>query len=787
MVDGDEKLRINPDYPLAQLMRSVGDRARQWQKVLGGLLDGTLRIGSRAPVGETPPWVTLEVVHGGFATGSFAAGGPLQPHEREKQASLGHTADNTERTALNLHFLGDAGRHELETMLSDGGFRLQVPEEGALLIAAWLLRHEETDRAANLIETILRFFDRLRFYPVPHVRPLRVGESVAIQPAAASVKSLRRKRSQKSVERMNESIRVWAPLYDQAVALFLETVDGDIPTLRSSESGELLRSPNGQPIVAGGWPCRRYPEGWQARAQALLDGYRRERDQRRLCNKPEKPKENFARLRSYLEKCVSDPRSLSGRDVGMIRKIVAGFVTRRGAPGSDAHQRMRTAQTQIAARPTHTSIARILADRLDRHPPDEGVPDIEADLQPLSADEALIIGASAHEPIPASLRAKVLRCLEAPVATLVERGLVPSSEALARLVPVITANVRAAAITDPELRRVYAAVYMAFRQRRSLLLLDLESQVRLRELPWIEAVEPWVGSDDESRTAARRALIETTALALRSFPHTILPNTLIKELRTLASGAGVDLPLVNELAADIFMGSFSETFLRAAKTAAQRLTGSLYARYYGVPYDRVLLFDDVEKNRFGRTTSPEFAALCIELAQTDAAGTRSVARNGTIIEQAQIVTTQNLAVVFAKLDLASLLDKSDLACRTFEWVCHRQQLKFTDWQAQLQTMKNTAYAWRQMIFYLSLMDHAEVSSFLDWSADHLSKQQPEFRMRFEAVLSGLRAIARGDRFDPVGGHASGGRRFLGWSVGRHWLFPQPVEQSPQQADDNSRS
>jgi hypothetical protein len=434
---------------------------------------------------------------------------------------------------------------------------------------------------------------------------------------------------------------------------------------------------------------------------------------------------------------------------------------------------MRAVQARIAAQPTHTSIARILADRLDLYPADEGVPEIEAVLRPLSGDEASAIGASSPQPIPPSLRAKALRCLEAPLSDLVERELVSSSEAMARVLPALTANVRAAAIADPTLRRVYAALYLAFRRRRSLLLLDLESQVKLQELPWIAAVGPWVGSSDASRTAARSALLEAATLALRFFPHTILPNTLVKELRTLATSAGLALPLVDELAADIFMGAFSQTFLRAAKAAAQLLKGSLYERYYGLPYDRVLALDDVEKKQFGTPTSPGLAALCTELARAEMGASWAVARNGTIIEQSQILTTHNLAVLFGALELARSLDLRDLARRTFEWICRQQQFQIADWRAQLQNIKNSAYAWRQLLFYLSLVDRADVSSFLDWSANHLSKQRPESRARFDPVLAGLRAVAGGDCFDAEGLHrGSAGRRFLGWSVGRHWLLPQ---------------
>src|SRR4051812_43229825 len=112
MPDDEEKLPAGPGYPLGQLLKALSgageratERVKQWQQVIAGLLDGTLRVGSRVPVGDAPPWVTLEVVHGGFATGNLGAGGSLKPHEREKLASLARPATATERTALNLHFL----------------------------------------------------------------------------------------------------------------------------------------------------------------------------------------------------------------------------------------------------------------------------------------------------------------------------------------------------------------------------------------------------------------------------------------------------------------------------------------------------------------------------------------------------------------------------------------------------------------------------------------------------------------------------------------------------------
>lgn len=778
----DDGPRVNPGYPLAQLRKALSGageqapkRVEQWRRVLSGLFDGALRIGSRTPVQNTPPWVTLEVVHGGFATGNWAAAGPLQPHEIQKLDAAPRPSQLTDRAALNLYYLGDLGRPELAAMLANGHFRVAVPEEGALLIAAWLMERGEAERAAGLVETIAPFFDRLRFYPIPHPRPARAGTGVYVHTVGESIASLRAKRPQAAVERMNEAIEIWTSLYDRAVGLFLETVEGDMPALQTDSSGQLLRGPDGQPLVAGGWPCRRYPPDWAPRARRLLADYAQVRAHHTLCGKPEKAKENFARLRGYLAMCSDDPGSLTGRDVGMIRKILASYLARHGAPGSERRRATRVDQAAALARPMRHLLARVLADRLQGYPEDEGAAEAPSLLGPLTADEAMGIGAPAGAPLPPSVTALAMRCLEAPLDVLVERRIVPSSEAMAGVLPLLTARTRAAAIADPALGRVYEAVYRAFRRRRSLLLLDLESQVRLAELPWIAAIEPWVGSDGASRDAARATLVQSTALAIRAFPQTILPNKLVKELRALAAGAGVSVPLVDELAAYIFMGAFSETFLRAARTAGRLLGGSLYERYYGIPYGAILRLDDVTKGRSGVPTSPGFARLCEERAGTDRGGSWSVARNGAIIEQAEILTTHNLAALFGALDLAGSLRPQLplLARRCFAWICRRQQMRISDWRAELQMMKNTAYAWRQMMFYLSLLDQSEINAFLDWSAAHLEGQRDEFRRRFAPVTQGLVVVAGGDHFDPDGYHApSGGRRFLGWSVGRHWLLAE---------------
>jgi hypothetical protein len=103
---------------MGQLLRAIAsaaaaehprDRARveakisRWRAVLDGMADGTLTAGSRTPVSGTPAWVTLDVAHGGFASGRYLAETPLQPAE---QAVLGEPGDHlpgsTERERVNL-------------------------------------------------------------------------------------------------------------------------------------------------------------------------------------------------------------------------------------------------------------------------------------------------------------------------------------------------------------------------------------------------------------------------------------------------------------------------------------------------------------------------------------------------------------------------------------------------------------------------------------------------------------------------------------------------------------
>lgn len=151
------------------------------------------------------------------------------------------------------------------------------------------------------------------------------------------------------------------------------------------------------------------------------------------------------------------------------------------------------------------------------------------------------------------------------------------------------------------------------------------------------------------------------------------------------------------------MGAFSGSFLRAAQFAGDLLRNSVCERYCGLDYGRVLAINDLQKDRFGTATSAGFAALWKELAGESSERRWSVARNGAVFEQEQILTTHNLASLWKGLELGTILEPQllELANQCFAWVCQRQRIVIRFWQAKLQALKKSAYAWRQMVFFVS--------------------------------------------------------------------------------------
>jgi len=786
-VSYEHRFTASPAYPLGRLRHALDTavnsddpqvRARaqlkvaMWEAVIAGIASGGLEIGSRTPVADTPAWVTLEVAHGGFATGRYLTESPLRDDELDLVRSLPTGAPGTtDRERLNLWYLGDEGQAMLLRALRSEQYRVDLPEESALLVVAWLLDRGHVEEALDLVAELRPLMHRLRFTPRPVANAAPSGAVVRLESVAAVKATIRGTRLPPQLARMRETLRVWHPLYDRLVALWCDTVDGDLPSL-----AHVVGKADGQ--VVGGWPCRVWPADWAERRLAWLADVEAAAHKHRHASSHRHPKGNFARLHRALERCPEDSRSLSPREVGWIRRALANTVTRHGAPGSEMRAALRSAQAASIARPTYAALAQVLAGRLDRYPEEGGLPAIE----PIAGDATCgeVPGVPAGSPIPQHLLAKVTRALEAPISELVTRGVISSGEVLARVLPQITSQLLAANLADAGLATVHAHTYAAFRRRRSLLLLNLDHQVRFEELPWMAVLSRFRTDQDKSARAARQAMRHVVLVALTGFPQTILPNPLVRELGALATGAGVRIPLVEEVAADIFMGTFTTKWRDAAEIASRTLEGTLYARYYDLPAPAFWSQPRPRPalvRRWGRQTAQDFAELCAERAkEAQTANTGSwVAGNGTVLEQSQILTTHNLAALVDALDLDEEIRQlaPNLADRILDWLVRRQTRPGPDRHAALQMIKNTAYAWRQAVFFLSLCDeqtqHAAMARLRQQVVD------AGIQGRFAPAVEGLAHVVAGGRFT---GHGTvdcqNARRFLGWTVGPHWCLPREL-------------
>jgi hypothetical protein len=312
-------------------------------------------------------------------------------------------------------------------------------------------------------------------------------------------------------------------------------------------------------------------------------------------------------------------------------------------------------------------------------------------------------------------------------------GVVSSPTIFASLVRgAAAANVAQAALAagDPVLASVLQETYHAFGRRRSLLLLNLEHQVRIEELPWysplvqladeqlqealrISQAREGSGRLDDTRaqgvgessgdgsgggnaaapaaaalpsgSAARpTGVAELVSTALQVWPHCHLPNELVSALRGFGTKAW---PLVEQLAGDIFMGTFTDKFAQAAREASAFLRGTLYARHFRLEESALASMPD------GAT----LAALCT--ARAGKGWSHHVSHNMRIVEEMLIVTGANLPVLISRLGLTP--DYDALATRCWRRLAADARCKPQSGGGIWRQRRRLAHAWRNLVFYLS--------------------------------------------------------------------------------------
>jgi hypothetical protein len=695
---------------------------------LAKMLSGSIDVGARTPIRDAPAWVTLKVLQGGFASGELSAA--LSPGDEPNEA-----------------YLTEEGVQRLSEMLDSGCYRVQHAEHGALPVVIWLIRSGRIDEAAALVAEISPHFEKIRFYPDAADTPLNTPQAKI---SVCTVAELRAQLGQLLDEGVKTECQMrcakkcaalerWLPLKHSLLDLFARTLgcehppvleapkveaevkaeaeaEAEAPPLNDKEFRKTRFPPEskiadpacGCDVKGRGWPLERFPAGWYKAANELLGRYEEilERPDADLNPRHREEGTSLHTLIMCLRACIDAGRGAAAGDrgivpaklslntlyVGRLRSVLAGWHSTRGLPGTERFNRY-VGQLPDSSLPSTAKFAQAIDKRLASYDQSAGLdnPDeVLGDLPPSISQED-----GRPNPIPEGLKDKVRRTKRGTVVDLIKAGIITSSEQLAKIAPALVAELQSQSFDDPALQQLHYAIYLAFSRRRSLLLLNLQSQVRIGELPWAAAIRRYERGDATARLANRRALELVARAAIEGFPQTILPNKLLQSLRDLATAAGVDLVLVPELATDIFEGRFTRNFSEAAKAAAKAPGDrmKLYERYYQLkePYYHLV----------AETLS--FGDLCYSLAEV-CPEVSTTATNGTVLERAQILTTHNLAGLALALDLE--LDWAALAAKTWLWIVAELSGMPEDYTAQLRLRKDAAYAWRQLVFYVSQLPRA---------------------------------------------------------------------------------
>eukprot|EP01117_Protostelium_nocturnum_P018124 TRINITY_DN7513_c0_g1_i1.p1 TRINITY_DN7513_c0_g1~~TRINITY_DN7513_c0_g1_i1.p1 ORF type:complete len:824 (+),score=268.02 TRINITY_DN7513_c0_g1_i1:117-2474(+) len=757
-----EEASINIGYAISQLLKNEKNqnpKAQMWESVIKNFMDGNLQVGSREPIKGTPAWVTLEVANGGFATGNYAAGGKLMEHEVELLKELGYGKEDptfsniNPRRTLNEFFLTQKGLNVLNSFLESLSFKIQVPEESALLTVCWLLLQDRKSEAEALLKEIEPWFNQLRFYPIPSDVPLGSGALVMVSNVSEVVENLKQITMTAYGFLLQKSLRVSLPLYDRLLSLVLATSEGNnVP--HTVLNGEQKKKTEGDK------PFTKDPND-----PALMTEYNQ--------------------VKELLEKSdmLSGRRSTKGFGViwratklfflgkkddhstNRVYNLLAQINVKRGLPGSEKLATLRKTQEKAASKAGDSeNHAKVLIKRLEQYPQSDGIEDIDALLMPITRLEAkerppLEEG----QPIIESIKSKVERAKKATVEQLCADGIIPSSEVLAVLIPSVFSSVRTSGLTDAKLAALLSSSYIAFKKRRSLLLLNLEQQVKFEGLPWCSILSKAANAMNKNGLDASQAVLQTISdvvvATLTTWPDKILPNTFIGAIDDILRPSKTDFPLTKELASDIFMHSFSQTFVNATKKSFELLQGTLYQRYFGL----TSVNEKVAKASF---SEKELYDLCIQLSKANPGGWNT-ANNGKIIEACMILSTHNLAVMYSHPVIRKKLEGvvQTLPSKIFWRICKDVSLlSGMPWKAQLQTVKDASYAWRQMIFFASLLPNGGDVAFFEFCDSHLKKQNEEVNRKLGGHLNRLKKAWKDES------HPWPGSTLVGWTTEKHSLM-----------------
>ena len=233
------------------------------------------------------------------------------------------------------------------------------------------------------------------------------------------------------------------------------------------------------------------------------------------------------------------------------------------------------------------------------------------------------------------------------------------------------------------LRVILVRTMQAFMTRRSIMLLDVDGQVRASEVPWIGVLQRVLKIDEHSHASREKGLAWLLGMSINTFPHCMVPNETLRLIRECKP----EIPVLEELAVDIFTGRLVPKFGRTCELAAKQLgTDSAYCRYYGGYLSQL----------WGRKSIS--SADLVEWAGRGLDAGMYTVRNGMLLERVRVATCFNML-----LPLSVLSDDFDwrgAALKTWAFII---RLGITEREPCLlrSDIRKLVQAWNLLLFYVS--------------------------------------------------------------------------------------
>ncbi len=199
----------------------------------------------------------------------------------------------------------------------------------------------------------------------------------------------------RELRRMDESLRGWRVHYERCLALLQETREPD-----------------------DDWPLQHYPTDWRGRVEEALKGLEEALGEGFDCHFPERSNSNLRTLAETLRTAATEPESLSGRQVGLVRRILLDSEQRWGTPGS---AQRREALEQRQAPVDLETVRDTLIARLQQLDPKSAIESLEEILAPV-----------AGQPMPRPLAERARRAWKATLPELIRDDVVDSPYDLGR-------------------------------------------------------------------------------------------------------------------------------------------------------------------------------------------------------------------------------------------------------------------------------------------------------------------------------------------------------------------